>query len=188
MLELSSLLCQAADVGFRVVRDGKAMFFETYQPEDNPNLIFSADYGNLTVNSVTLSTENVKNYAIVLGEGEGASRVRVDVDKTDGGDRLEMVIDARDLQKEEGEAEAHYLARLKERGTSELLARTRTWNCAFTPLSVDFGKTYDIGDIAKIYLRDYGITLKARIAKFSQKAQGNKTTTNISVGEITILR
>ena len=47
---------------------------------------------------------------------------------------------------------------------------------------------YDLGDIITVYLKDYNITLKSRISRFTQKSQSNKTETNIEVGEITIKR
>ena len=61
-------------------------------------------------------------------------------------------------------------------------------SCAFQPYSNDFGKKYDFGDVLTVYMTDYGITLKARVSKFTQKSQNNQTTTDIEVGEITIKR
>ena len=61
-------------------------------------------------------------------------------------------------------------------------------SCAFTPYANDFGKKYDLGDLLTVLMPDYGITLKARVSKFTQKSQNNKTTTSIEVGEITIKR
>lgn len=188
ILTLCTTMCQSGDVGFRAARSGKQILVEFYQPERNPNLVFSERFGNLILQSITLSTANLKNYAVVLGEGEDAERVRVDVDLTYGAARRELIVDARDLQKEDGETDDSYKERLQARGIEQLLKRTRTWECAFTPIAKDFGTRFDLGDILTILLPEYGMKLQARVAKFTQKEQNNQTTTAIEVGEITITR
>lgn len=186
--ELCETMCQSADVGFRAVRGDHQILIEFYRPEENPNLVYSEKYGNLIIKSVTLSTANEKNYAVVLGAGEEESRVRVDVDMAGENDRREMIVDARDLQPEEGETDEAYRERLRVRGMEKLLEKQRTWECAFSPIAKDFGTRFDLGDILTIPLPDYGLRLQARVAKFTQKSQNNKTTTTIEVGEITVTR
>lgn len=188
ILTLCTTMCQSTDMGFRAVRNQKQILVEFYKPEINPNLVFSERFGNLILNSVTLSTENLKNYAIVLGQGEEENRIRVDVDLTSGAARRELIVDARDLKMENGETEASYRKRLQARGIEQLLKKTRTWECALNPIAKDFGVRYDLGDILTVLLPEYGMKLQARVAKFTQKAQNNKTTTTIEVGEITITR
>lgn len=186
--ELCKTMCQSEDIGFRIIRDGSVALLEFYQPEAKENLVFSEKFGNLTVDALSISSANYKNYAIVLGEGEGDNRTRVDVDLTDGEERRDLIVDAKDLQMNEGESEESYKARLTARGIEKLLERTQTFSCAFTPYSGDFGIKYDLGDILTVYLPDYGITLRARVSKFSQKAQNNKIDTTVEVGQITIKR
>lgn len=188
LLELAELICQETDVGFKIVRNQNTLELILYQPTENPNLIYSKNFGNLTLTSVTLSVENLKNYAIVLGQGEGESRVRQDVDRTEGGKRLDLFVDAKDIQQEETETDEEYRERLIQRGVEKLAERTKTWECAFTPFSDDFGKRFDLGDILTVYLPDYGIKLKSRCMRFSEKEQNNQTTLTVEVGEITIVR
>lgn len=186
--ELCQTMCQSEDVGFRAIRDNGSVIVEFYQPTENENLVFSENFGNLSVDSVSISSENYKNYAIVLGEGEGDNRTKVFVDLTNGGERRSLIVDAKDLQLEDGETIDNYKERLVSRGIEKLLERTKTFSCDFTPYAYDFGKKYDLGDVLTIYLTDYGITLKARVARFTQKSQENKTETTIQVGQITIKR
>ena len=188
ILELCTLMCTSQDVGIRAKRQGKTIAMEFYQPEANPNLVFSANYGNLTVEGITLSTENEKNYAVVLGEESAENRVRVYVDLTGGEQKRAIIVDARDLQREEGEAEEAYHARLYARGLEKLLEKTKTWACAFTPSASDFGVRYDLGDIVTILLQEYGLKMQARITRITQKAQKNTTKTTVEVGKITIAR
>ena len=161
---------------------------EFYQPSEKENLVFSEKFGNLIVNSISISSENYKNYAIVFGEGEGENRIKVYVDATNGEDRRDLIVDAKDIQKEENETNESYNSRLFARGIERLLENKQTFSCAFTPYSNDFGTKYDLGDILNLYLTDYGIKLQARVVRFTQKSQKNKTTTTIEVGKITIKR
>lgn len=188
ILALCETMGQDADVGFRAVRSAAGIVVEFYQPEENPNLVFSERYGNLTIDSITRSTENWKNHAIVLGAGEGDERERVEVDLSDGEQKRTLIIDARDLTREDEETDVAYGARLTARGYEKLLEKRKTWECAFTPLSKHFGTRYDLGDILTVLLPDYGLKLKARVSRFTQKSQNNKTTTTIEVGDITITR
>lgn len=188
ILKLCETMCQDTDVGFRAVRGGGRITVEFYQPTENPNLVFSERFGNLTVDTVTLSTENLKNHAIILGAGEGEDRTRTEVDLSDGAQKRSIIIDARDITREEGETEESYTARLTARGYEKLLEQKETWECAFTPAGTDFGTRYDLGDILTVLLPDYGLKLRARVARFTQKTQKNQTKTTIEVGTITIVR
>lgn len=213
-LELYEAMCQETDVGFRAIRDtNRHVAIELYKPAQNPNLIFSEDYGNLNGVSITLSTENYKNYAIVLGEDTGDNRKRVDVDlRSDSNEqKRELIVDARDLQNDvqidlgeesqdltpmtdeetqrvADEREAEYEKGLTARGVEKLLEQTKTWKCDFLPSADEFGTKYDLGDIMTVYLKKYGIIITARIAKFVQKQQRNQTDTTISVGSLTVRR
>lgn len=188
ILTLCETMGQEGDVGFRVVRSSAGAVAEFYCPEENPNLVFSERFRNLTIDGITLSTENWKNYAIVLGEGEEADRVRVDVDLSGGEQRRTMIVDARDLSREDGETEDAYSQRLAVRGYEKLLEKQKTWECVFTPLASHFGTRFDLGDILTVLLPDYGLRLKSRVARFTQTEQNNQTKTTIEVGNITITR
>ena len=187
-LGLCTTMGQSEDVGFKVINDDGRLLVKFYQPEYNPNFVFAEKYGNLILNSISMSTENLKNYAIVLGAGEGENRKVVRVDASNGGQRFDLIVDARDLQPEEGETEAEYEKRLVSRGAELLLEKTETFACSFEPNENDFGVRYDLGDVLNVYLTDYNIKLQARISKFTQKAQKNKTQTTVFVGKITIKR
>lgn len=183
-LELCEKMCQDSDVGFRSVRSDSGMVVELYVPEEKQNLVFSEKFGNVNIGEIGISEEPLKNYAIVLGSGEGEERVRVDVDETNGEDRRELIVDARDLQKEEEETSDSYLLRLTARGHENLLDRRSILSCAFSPISGDFGKKYDLGDVLTIHMADYGMTVKARVVRFTQKMQKNTMETKIEVGHI----
>lgn len=183
-----STLCADTDLGIRVKRAGAELLAEFYKPQENQNLIFSKQYGNLSEPEITLSTEGTKNYAIVFGQGEGDDRIRTIVDITDGQDRRELIVDAKDLQMDDGETQEEYLKRLESRGIEKLLECQNVFSCSFTPSEKDFGTKYSLGDVLTIHLTEYGLKLKARVAKFTQKSQKNRTETTIEVGKIILAR
>lgn len=189
ILLLMETMCQDTDTGFRVVRTKeKTLSVEFYRPAINYKLKLAESYGNMRVDEVTLSTENKKNFAIVLGEGEGDARFRVYVDLSSGEQKRAMFVDARDILREEGETDDSYSARLYARGAEELLLKQGTWECALTPLSAEFGTRYDLGDIVTVLLPDYGMKLQSRIQRFTQQSQNNRIDTIVEVGNITITR
>ena len=187
-LNLCETMCQSEDVGFRSVRNNGVINIEFYKPELKSNLVFSKKIGNLSIDSINISTSTFKNYAIVLGEGEGENRIRVTVDQTNGNERRELIVDAKDIQKEENETVESYNQRLMARGAEKLLECQKILNVAFMPFAKDFGTKYDLGDILTVLLPEYGIKLQSRVVRFTQKVQNNQTTTTIDVGNLIIKR
>lgn len=187
-LNLCETMCQSEDVGFRSVRNNGVINIEFYKPELKSNLVFSKKIGNLSIDSINISTSTFKNYAIVLGEGEGENRIRVDVDQTNGNERRELIVDAKDIQKEENETVESYNQRLMARGAEKLLECQKVIDFVFKPFSKDFGIKYDLGDILTVFLPEYGIKLQSRVVRFTQKVQNNQTTTTIDVGNLIIKR
>jgi hypothetical protein len=185
-LELCTTMCQSADVGLKVIRKNGGLVAKFYKPEPNNNIKLSESFGNVKLNNIILSTENYRNYAIVLGEGEEDNRKRVDVDLTNGEKRREIIVDARDIQQEEGETATQYKKRLYARGVEALLEQQKTWECGILPLAKEFGSKYDLGDIVDVVLNTYGLKMQARISRFTQKQQMNQLETVVEVGNITI--
>lgn len=186
--ELCEIMCQDTDTGYRVVRNGKQIKAEFYKPGADPNRILAEKYGSLKVNAITLSTEAKKNYAVVLGEGEGEARYRIRIDLSNGEQKRGMIVDARDVQREEGESDEAYEQKLYARGYEELLKAKGTWECALNPLPQEFGTLYDLGDVITVLLPDYGMKLQSRITRFTQQSQNNIIDTILEVGDITITR
>ena len=188
ILELCEIMGRDTDTGFRTVRSNGKVKVEFYQPEENPNLKYSEALGNLTVENIVLSTENLKNHAVILGAGEGENRARAEIDNSGGGQKLSVIVDARDITREETDTDDGYREKLLERGNEKLLEKTKTWECAFRPLVSDFGRRFDLGDILTVILAEYNLKLKARVARFTQVEQNNQIKTTIEVGTITIVR
>lgn len=185
---LCETMCQKTDVGFRSVKGDGCVNIEFYKPKIQENLVFSQKFGNLTVSAISVSTQSHKNYAIVLGEGKGENRVRVDIDNSNGETKREIIIDAKDIQKVENETEEEYAARLFARGMEKLIDCQKVFNFAFLPFEKDFGKKYDLGDVLTVLIPEYRIKLQARVVRFTQKEQNNKINTTVEVGNLIVKR
>lgn len=183
-LKLCETMCKSEDAGFRVVRKGKELIAEFYRPNQREKIKLSELFGNVKIKKVLLSTEKYKNCAIVLGDGEGSERTRIDVDLSAGESRREMIVDARDIRREENELAEAYNNRLYARGLEKLLTQTKAWEFSILPLAKEFGTKYDLGDILEIVLSDYNIKLEARVSRFTQKEQKNQIETIVEIGNI----
>lgn len=183
--ELLETMCTAVDIGYRAVKDGKTVKIEFYQPEADENLKFSELYGNLQDLSITLSTQNYKNCAYVLGEGEGIDRKRiyVDIRDDDTEQKRELIIEANDIRQEENETLTEYYERLKARGIEKLIETFDIIDVDFTPLPNQFGEAFDLGDIVTVLIPGYNLKLKARITSFQEKEQNNNTQITVEVGK-----
>ncbi len=120
-------------LGYRVFADvdARCLYFEVYngvdrtvRQEENNRVVFSDGvdddgYNNVDDPKYTENYTNAKNYALVYGEGEGDARICVEVDETNGADRRELLVDARDLQQGDQSA-AEYRAALAQRGRDKL--------------------------------------------------------------------
>lgn len=185
--ELYQTICQTNDIGLKITRNGQNLNAKLYKPKSR-NIKLIEQFGNIQTSTIILSTENLKNYAIVLGEGEGDTRTKEIVDASDGEIKRQMIVDARDIQKEEGETEANYKARLRARGVESLLTQQQTWEVACTPLTDELGVKFDLGDIVTVILTDFDLKFHSRIVRTTQKEQLNTIETTLEIGNITIIR
>lgn len=183
VLELLKAMCEDADIGYRSVKVGNRIEVQLYKPGLNANAKFSNFFGNIGNPSVTLSTVAFKNFAVVLGSGEGADRVKVDVDRTNGEARRTLIVDANDIQPEETETMEQYKERLTGRGVEKLMEHKKAWYCDFVPAEAGFRKQFNLGDIVSVSLPDYGLKFKTRITESQEQEQRNSVSLSISVGE-----
>lgn len=109
--------------------------------ESTGGAVFSSERGNLTGQVITVDVSKEFNYAIVAGEGEGAERTIVYVGTATGAARKELVVDARDLQKEAEETQEEYEARLYNRGVAKLAEQKAIYS-----FSGNLVGDYEVGD------------------------------------------
>ena len=150
---------------------------EVYKRDKNYKVQFSEEIGNIVAQSYLKDQQKYKNYAYVAGEGEGASRVVVEIDRTNGDPRYELYVDAKDLQKtwtdEDGAEHTYtdeeYQNQLLQRGNTKLdeVRKKEEFTCEIdlTNQTFQFGKDYFTGDIIKVKSQKYGFIKWFRISK-----------------------
>lgn len=154
-----------------------------YKPTANPNARYSLSYGNLSEVKYSLSDIQYYNVALVAGEGEGDDRVTVYAGNTSltGTDRIELYVDARDLQRDEnkGETLEEYKARLVARGEEKLLEQAKINNVEFI---IDETRAA-LGDVVSVRLPEFGITKQVRVISRTITSEYNEVKTSLGVGE-----
>ena len=152
------------------------MIFELSQGTDrstlqkiNPHIIFSDRYNNLLSFTYFTDTSVKKNYAYVLGKGEGEKRKRTtyfEGSEPSSLDRYEVYVDAKDISDEEQEngetkplSEKEYSELLKEKGKQNL-APTKTKSesqIAVQSTQFQYGVDYFVGDFVTVEHHRFGI-------------------------------
>jgi hypothetical protein len=185
-------LCQSYGYGFKIVLENGQLAFSLYQGVDhsysqniNPYVVFSPEFDNLINSHYVTDRQNYKNYAYVLGEGEGEHRSKCEVPLLDSNnavpkalERYELYVDAKDLSTNDGEiGTQEYGEMLYTRGIEKLSECTVT--TAFegevnSNLSYQYKKDYNLGDIVQV-TNEYGITTKARITEIIESESDSGT-------------
>ena len=114
ILEINKNVAIATQTGFKFDFTGSKFRYELYKGTDrsynqtqNPYVVFSDKYDNLLTSEYELNTANLKNVALVAGEGEGTARKTIVVGSGAGLDRYEVFVDARNLSTNNGEISAN---------------------------------------------------------------------------------
>lgn len=151
---LSDLLTEISyvgDVGYKVyfnLENSKFIFDiiqgldKTYGNGINPPIIFSTDYGNIKSLTYRENKLNIKNVAVVGGQGEANLRTQVIVGTDTGINRKEVFVDARDLTTGLDQRGEEYLL---DYGEETILEFEHTQTGTFEYL-IDF----DLGDIVTV--------------------------------------
>lgn len=172
-------ICKSNRYGWKITFENNKLVFNifkgvnhSYEQTTNPFVVFSPEFDNLINSNYVTDKSEFKNYAHVLGEGEGSSRLYTAVSLTNsipkGLNLYELYVDAKDLTTNNGEiGTKEYGDMLHTRGIEKLNENKTT--TAFegevnSNLSYQYKTDYDLGDIVQIK-NEYGITTKARITE-----------------------
>lgn len=160
----------------RIDNEQYEMIFELLQGTDrsilqkiNPHIIFSDRYNNLLSFTYFTDTSVKKNYAYVLGKGEGEKRKRTtyfEGTEPSSLERYEVYVDAKDISNEEQEngetkplSEEEYSELLKEKGKQSLVPITMKSESQIAVQSTQFqyGVDYFVGDFVTVEHHRFGI-------------------------------
>lgn len=147
----------------------KTLAISTWQGIDrSESAVFSQDWDNLTGFSYEYNNKELRNCAIVAGEGEGNDRIYIEIDRSNGEPRREIYIDARDIQQEENEPQENYKARLIQRGIEKLSEYGVVENCETvidTESNLKYMENFDLGDICTVTDILHGISCAKRLTE-----------------------
>lgn len=93
-------LCKSYNWGYKVIADTGKFYFILYKGTDRSNdVIFSNDYENLSSTKYKEDSSDLANVALVGGEGEGSERARNVSGYSEGINRNEIFVDAKDISR-----------------------------------------------------------------------------------------
>lgn len=189
LYDVISKVCEEKSIGFKVsLNENKQFVFELYAGADRsyeqtnyPYVVFSPNFDNIINSNYLESKENLKNVALVGGEGEGTARKYLAIGNTSGLDRRELFVDARDISSEGEDGQAltteQYNELLKQRGNEYLADYTDLVSfegAVETNIMYKYGVDFFDGDIVQI-ANEYGHEAKVRILEvvISENEEGN---------------
>ena len=148
ILEWLYSLCETIGGSANVRLDGNALKCDLFSrtdrsllQDDNPHIVFSDAYNNLLSFSYAADDAVQKNFAYVLGCGEGNARKRTTF--CSGAeptylDRYEVYVDERNTAQEEDVTDAEYLEILKSSGAEHLVQPKTASESAIAVFSTNF--------------------------------------------------
>lgn len=137
--------------------------------EENPHIVFSDGYNNLLSFSYSTDISEQKNFAYILGKGEGEERKRTTYcngSEPSHLERYEVYVDAKDMSDEEQEngetkpiPEAEYIELLKEKGKQSMVLPLTASESQIAVQSTQFqyNKDYFVGDYVTVEHRRFGL-------------------------------
>lgn len=91
-------LCQQFGWGYKVTVKNGNFVFSLYKGKDKSQYItFSQNYDNISTTDYQEDNSNIKNVALIAGEGEGVDRKTTTIGNEEGINRNELYVDARDV-------------------------------------------------------------------------------------------
>lgn len=186
-------LCETNELGFKIVLNSNLQFeFSLYSGTDRsynqktlPYVIFSPNFENLVNSNYFESSAELKNVALVGGEGEGSERKFKSLygngaeNYPSGLDRRELFVDARDLSTKTDDgtlSDEEYNAQLEQRGYDKLGENTSLTGFEGDIENTDlfsYGKDFFVGDVVQIQ-NEYKIKATTRVVEIviSDSASG----------------
>lgn len=158
--------------------------------EENSWAIFSNSFYNIRNAIYNRNESSYKNFAYVAGAGEGANRKIVTVDlRQPGEERLEIWVDARDLQEEDDNGNkiptATYNAQLVQRGKEKLAEyrKVETVNSGVDPnANLVYKVDFDLGDYCTYINTEIQISTDKRITEAMETYEGGAMELSITFG------
>ena len=196
-------ICMTEQCGYKLTFKPaeKEFLFEVYKGEDlTSSVLFSIDFDNLKNQVYIDSIDNYKNVAIVCGQGEEEERDLTIVNDKEyaGFDRLEVYIDARDIEQdkikdkdEDGydiETPVHNgenaIKLLTNRGYEKLaeIAPVHSFDASLVENNYKYKEDFDLGDLVVVRNKNWGVEFNQRITKIVESYDSYGRTITVNFG------
>lgn len=153
---------------------------------DDEEVVLSVSFNNIKNYDIVHDETAYRNIAIVAGQGEGAERIAETVDiSKDGEDKLSLWVDARDLSMEDGDTEAVYREKLRQRGLERLTEHVVIDNVEVEIGEADaerIGVDFDIGDIIGVAITPLKLYYRMKIIEVEDIYNQGKRTVSLVFG------
>jgi hypothetical protein len=177
-------ICDAYNIGFKVTLNDKNQFVfslysgddRSYQQTDNPYVVFSKEFDNITDSEYYESYESYSNVTLIGGEGEGNKRkyTTYSPKQVSELERYELFTDARDISSDNEDGStmstSDYNKLLSQRGKEKLaecqVIKSFEGDFDFNG-QYKYGKDFFLGDIVQIE-NEYGISSQSRVSEVIQ--------------------
>lgn len=157
----------------------------TQSQSENNFVSFSTAFGNLISPIVEEDKSNFKNYAVVGGSGEGAERIYVNVDLSNGGYKKKIFIDGKsENYDQEKQTLDEYKQALSQYGLEKLLDYQTIKNVDFksTESGYVYMEDFDLGDKCDVIIEQLHLSLEARIIAVYEVFKDNTHTIELEFG------
>lgn len=177
-------ICKLYDYGFKItMNDEGYLVFDLYRGENrsysqdiNSYVVFSDEYDNIINTDYEYDESSFKNTALIGGEGEGTDRKYQSIGNSEGMERYEMFVDAKDISSNNGEINLNeYNKLLIERGEEKLAENKEIEKYSGeveTTLTYKYKEDYELGDTVQI-VDKYGIEAAPRILEIIESENEN---------------
>lgn len=153
-------------------------------------VFYSTELDDVLESEYTYNSTGYKNALLILGEGEGVNRKKVELGSEFSGIyRRELVVDARDLQSDSDPdhpmTDAEYLEALRNRGLEKQgdhqLVQSFSATIARDPNYV-LGKDFFLGDFITVVDQRLGVSIKAQVEGVERSFCDNKEDMVLTIG------
>lgn len=186
LYDVIASICEEKKIGFKITLNQNNQFVfslykgidRSYNQSENSYVVFAPEFENIINSSYLTSNKDMKNVALIGGEGEGDDRKYTSIGSAKGLDRRELFVDARDISSNIDDTELstdEYNSLLQQRGNERLSEKSD--KVAFegeveTALMFKYGVDYFLGDIVTIR-NEYGIEESPQIIEIIESLDEN---------------
>ncbi len=184
----------AFDITYNYLQD--ILTFQVWQGKDRSYnqtehswAVFSSDYGNVLSSEYQSSQGEYRNFAYVVGEDKSENTVIMEVDLTEGEERRELYVEARDInQKKEDDTYwtlEEWKNLLKQRGIERLSEYRKELSLTGevdVTKNLIYRKDFNLGDICTYTDVFLGLEITERITEVTETYESGKTEISMVFG------